>query len=156
MSNHPNSIIVNSLYNKLKIKETNLELPDNVYTGISVYLYRLTDTHIESRYENYNSINSLSLKIKVSKATIKMYLNTNVPYKSLLFYTNPLENFKLSYEIVKNSSMGLNLNHNVAKEVWVYSIISDSEINNQVFSSREKVANFLNVSSNNIRDYIDK
>jgi hypothetical protein len=46
-----------------------------------------------------------------------MYLNTNVPYRGLLFYTNPIQNFESTYDLVKNATKDLKLDHNIAKEV---------------------------------------
>lgn len=92
----------------------------------------------------------------MSRATIKMYLNTNVPYKNCLFYSKPIKNFEECYKIIKQSTKELTLNHNFAKKVWTYFIMPAGDINKNVFDSREKVAKFLNVNTKSIRDHIDK
>ena len=115
-----------------------------------------TGPYISKIYEYFKSINDLNKYIKVSRATIKMYLNTNVPYKNYLFYSNPIKNFEECYKIIKQSTKELTLNHNIAKKVWTYFILSAGDINKIVFDSREKVAKFLNVNTKSIRDHIDK
>jgi len=112
--------------------------------------------YISKNYEHYKSINDLNNYIKVSRATIKMYLDTNVPYKNYLFYSDLINNFEECYEFIKQSTIELTLNHNIAKKVWTYLIMPDEDININVFNSREKVAKFLNVSTKSIRDHIDK
>ena len=116
----------------------------------------VTGPYISKIYEYFKSINDLNKYIKVSRATIKMYLNTNVPYKNYLFYSNPIKNFEECYKIIKQSTKELTLNHNIAKKVWTYFILSAGDINKIVFDSREKVAKFLNVNTKSIRDHIDK
>lgn len=155
VSNHSESIIFNSLYDILKTKRFEAELPNNPYEGISIYVYKYSDTFIDNTPENWNSVYKASKKTGISRASINMYLNTNVPYRGLLFYTNPIQNFESTYDLVKNATKDLKLDHNIAKEVWVYSSSPEGDIQGQSFPSREKVAKFLNISTNLVRYHID-
>lgn len=155
-NNYSNIIIYNSLYDKLKNKQINLELLDNKYKGISIYVYKYMDTYINNNYQYFNSINNLNKIINIARATIRVYLNTNVPYKGLLFYTKPIKNFEITYKQVKKSSLELNLNHNIPKKVFIYSITPNGDIDKKQFDSREKVAIFLNVNTKSVMTDLDK
>ena len=53
----------------------------------------------------------------MSRDSIRIYINTNVPYKGLLFYTNQIKNFELTHELAKKSTIDLDLDRSIAKEV---------------------------------------
>lgn len=72
-----------------------------------------------------------------------------------MFYTDPIKNFESTYVLVQNSKKDLNLGHNKAKEVLVYSSSPKGGIQSQSFPSREKAAEFLNISPNLVRYHID-
>lgn len=108
VNNSTNIIVYESLYEELKIKQKNLEFLNKKYKGVPIYVYKFTENNIE-KDNTYDSINNLNKIIEacsfgVSRATIKIYLNTNVPYKELLFYTNPLDNLILTHKEVKKSN----------------------------------------------------
>jgi hypothetical protein len=139
------------LLSKLKLKQQNLTF-DAKNRGISIYLYKHINNKIIKKYIKYESINILSKIIKISRITIKNYLNTNVPYNNYLFYTEPLKEFNNINELVNESKKELNLKNILPKKVFVYNC--KAEILN--FDSIESVAKFLNVSSSIIRIHIDK
>jgi hypothetical protein len=99
--------IYDNLYSKLKTRQANFSHV-NKYSGISVYLYTINEAapgaiacipatsisrtieaagkEISKDFIKFDSINTLSNEIQVSRATIQRYLNTNVPYKNQLFF----------------------------------------------------------------------
>ncbi len=66
----------------------------------------------------YPSVNKAKLALGTAPQTIKLYLDTNVPSKGVLYYSNPIVD--LTLKLVKESSGNLNLDHSVAKKVWIY------------------------------------
>lgn len=155
VSKYSESLVFNSLYDLLNKKRLGADIPNNPYGGILIYVYKYSGTFIDKTPEVLKSISKVSKKTGVSRASISIYLNTNVPYKGLLFYTNPIQNFESTYVLVQNSKKDLNLGHNKAKEVLVYSSSAKEDIQSQFFPSREKAAEFLNISSNLVRYHID-
>ena len=73
-------------------------------------------------YTKYDSINTLSKEIYVARDTIKRYLNTHVPYKNQLFYTEVLHDFDLIHNLICKAKKGLNFNRILPKKVLVYSV----------------------------------
>ena len=83
-SNFSESLIYDTLYNKLKTKQEEIEF-NSEYSGILIYVYNYTNGQINPNFTKYNSLNALSKELNIARDTIKRYLNTNVPYKSNLF-----------------------------------------------------------------------
>jgi hypothetical protein len=48
-----------------------------IYKGITIYAYGYSNGKISKNFKKYNSINNLNKDIKISRSTIKMYLNTH-------------------------------------------------------------------------------
>jgi hypothetical protein len=46
-----------------------------------------------------------------------MFRDTNVPFRSKLYFSKPIKDFELTFNLAKSASSGLNLNSNIAKEV---------------------------------------
>lgn len=150
-----------SLWDILELNRTSDVL--NNHGIIPVYVYKYSNSNLDESYVLYNSINKANEYTKVSRDTIKRYINTNVPCKNLLFYSKPLDNFVLTNELIKNTSKGLNLDSASPKEVWVYSLPATDranlgelvrELKVEYFSSRAKVSEYLNVSPKNINSYV--
>jgi hypothetical protein len=80
-------------------------------------VYKYLDTYIEEQFIKYDSVNKASFNTDIARSSIDRYLNTNVPTKSLLFYSKPITDFLLTLNLVKEASLNLNLDSNTAKEV---------------------------------------
>jgi len=106
-----------SLYDIVKAKQLNIELNNTPFVGISIYIYKYYDSYIDKTPDKFDSISEASKKIGMSRDSIRIYINTNVPYKGLLFYTNQIKNFELTHELAKKSTIDLDLDRSIAKEV---------------------------------------
>ena len=124
---------------------------------VAVWVYKLCATHIDKTLVKYDSINKAHQGSGSSRETIRMYLDTNVPIKGLLFYTRPLEDFDTAFNLAIRAYSELSIDGNMAKKVWVYHIVNGTVVlvNNQPFPSREQVAKFLNTYTNAVLYYID-
>lgn len=149
-SNFSEAQIYDTLYSQLKAKQSNLEFY-NKYKGIPIYVYTYCNEQITKEFVKYDSINTLSKKIGVSRVTIKRYLNTNVPFNNDLFYTDVISDFNLTSGLISEAIKGLNLNSTLPNKVLAYN--ASGEILH--FDSREAAARFLNVQSITIRNHID-
>ena len=150
-SNFSESQIYETLYSKLKAKQKNLE-HNNKYIGISIYVYNYNNDQISKNFIKYDSINTLSKDINVSRDTIKRYLNTHVPYKNYLFLSDVINDFNLFNDLICKAKKGLNLNITLAKKVLIYNV------NGEVlhYESKEAAARFLNVQYRTITNHLDK
>lgn len=144
-----------SLYDILKLKQTNLDF-DNKYIGITIYLYEYIDGHVNLNFKTFASINALSENIGVARETIKVYLNTNVPFKNYIFFTNKIDDCELIEKLIRDATQGLNLHYNIAKKIWIYFIESDGKISKIIFESTRAAARFLKVHHTHITYHIDK
>ena len=84
-------------------------------------------------------------------------MDTNVPSKGLLFYSEPLVDFESSFQLVYESLDNFNISSNKSKKVWVYTILNNEVelVNNEPFDSRGLAAKFLNTSHNVVRYFMD-
>jgi len=162
VSNYTESKVYTSLWDILELNRSEDVLNNNGI--IPVYVYKYSNSNLDKTYVLYNSINKANEDTKVSRVTIKRYINTNVPIKNLLFYSKPVDNFVSTNELIKNTSKGFNLYSSSPKEVWVYSLpvthtanLNEpvKELKVQYFISRAKVCEYLNVSYKNINSYVD-
>lgn len=150
-SNFSESLIYDTLYNKLKTKQKQLEF-NNKYLGISIYVYNYVDSQIKENYTNYKSLNTLSKDLNIARDTIKRYLDTDVPYQNNLFYSEIVTDFTLKNDLINKASEELELNRTIAQKVWVYNENDDILF----FKSKEAVAKFLNVQFRIITNHLDK
>jgi hypothetical protein len=112
-------------------------------------------------------------KYGIARETISVYLNTYVPYKNLLFLTasqpqsssskededagaNKIECFDLAGKLVSDAMQGLNLNHNIAKKIWMYFIESKDTVVKTELESKSAVAKLLGVQHLVITNHLDK
>ena len=109
---------------------------------------------INKDFRKFDSINTLSKEIKVSRETIQRYLNTNVPYKKQLFLTEPIIDFNLTYDLMFSAKKGLDLNNTEPKKVLAY-LVNDEVLPAQIFESKEAVARFLSVQTITITNHIN-
>jgi len=162
ISKYSEATIYKSLYDILESNRTDTVLNNN-RTSISIYAYKYTNSHIDKAFVQYDSVNSATKATNIARETIRMYLNTNVPYKGLLFYSKTIDNFESILSLVKSSSAGLELYSKLAKKVWIYTLSDNQKSSDHVrrdtceqcFVSREKACEFLKVNSNMIRSHID-
>jgi len=169
ISKYSETTVYRYLYDILESNRTDTVLNRNK-TSISIYAYKYTNSHIDKIFVQYASVNSATKATNIARESIRMYLNTNVPYKGLLFYSKAIENFESITSLVKTSSAGLELDAKLAKKVWIYTL-SDNQKSikklpffndhvrrdtcEQCFVSREKAREFLKVNSNMVRYHID-
>lgn len=69
-----------SLYDILRLRKLQLDL-DKKYIGINLYLYEYFDGQVSTNYLIFSCISELSKKLSIARETIRVYLNTYVPYK---------------------------------------------------------------------------
>lgn len=158
-SKNTESQIYDTLYTKLKARQANFTHA-NKHSGISVYLYTIAalanaeEKEISKNFRKYDSIKTLSEEIKVSRVTIKRYLNTNVPYKNQFFLTEPIIDFNLTYDLMLSAKKGLNLNSTDPKKVITY-MVNDKVLTAQNFESKEAAARFLSVQTITITNHLN-
>lgn len=124
--------------------------------AIPVYVYDVDDKHIDIDYLKYDSITKVSNFEKVAGATLSMFINTNVPFRNKLYYSNPITDLNLTFTIVKTSSSGLNLDSNIAKQVWAYDVKSLDPINGSPFASKTQASAYIGISRSVITYFIDR
>lgn len=149
-SNFSESLIYDNLYNKLKTKQGELKF-NSKYSGLLIYVYNYTNGLINPNFSKYNSFNALSKEFNIARDTIKRYLNTNVPYKNNLFFTNIITDFTLINDLVSKASLGLELDRSLTKKVWIYNEKGEKF----KFESKEAVAKFFNVQFVTITYHLD-
>uniref|UniRef100_UPI002000D988 hypothetical protein n=1 Tax=Exserohilum turcicum TaxID=93612 RepID=UPI002000D988 len=113
------SAIYSSLTSKLAaLKST----PHSYVSGqpIPVYMYEVYETYIDEVCVKYSSITEASSSEKIARGTLGMFRDTNVPFRNKLYYSKPIIDFELTFNLFKTASSDLNLNSNIAKQVWVY------------------------------------
>lgn len=138
-SNFSSSQIYETLYSKLKERQKDLAIKNRrlPYSGVSIYLYTFENYKISENYIKYRSILALSKSINISRETIKIYLDTFVPFKNYLFFTEeadivlkegfgPVRNKNINFLISENKKE-LNLNATLPKKVFIYSVSSDDQ-----------------------------
>ena len=84
-----------------------------------------------------------------------MFRDTNVPFRGKLYFTQPIIDFELTFNLAKNVSSELKLNSNIAKEVWVYDAKTLEQVKGSPFPSRTQASNALGISRNVISYFID-
>lgn len=143
-----------SLYEILKTRQLNLD-KDNKYAGIKIFVYNLINGKISLNYKTFNSINILSQDLQIARKTIKIYLNTNVPFKNYLFLTNTIENYDLFKKLISDATQGLNLNSNIAKKIWIYFLELNGNLIITIKNSKSAVAKLLNIQFSIITNHLD-
>jgi hypothetical protein len=106
-----------SLYEILKHTQSNLNLEGNKYAGIKIFLYEFSNSKFSIKFKTFSSINKLSKNLKIARETIKLYINTNVPFKNYLFFTYKIVDFDLIKKLISDATQGLILTPNLAKKV---------------------------------------
>lgn len=141
------SAIYSSLTSKLvALKST----PDSYVSGqsIPVYVYEVYDTHINKTCVKYNSITEASIGEKIARGTLGVFRDTNVPFRNKLYYSKPIINFELTFNLSNRASSGLMLNSNIAKQVWAYNAKTLELIKGSPFPSKSQASTSIGVSRN--------
>ena len=145
-----------SLYDKLKVMKSNLGT-DNKYKGVSVYNYKCVGGQISLYYSNFSSISKLAQHLGVSRGTVSVYLNTYVPFKDNLFFTDIIKDIDIVQKLVSDATQGLKLNHNLAVKVWMYFVKKDGTIDITTYESIGAVSKILGAHHTHISKFhLDK
>jgi len=144
-----------SLYEILRLRKLKLNL-DKKYKGINLYLYEYFNGQVSANYQTFSSISELSKKLSIARETISVYLDTYVPYTNFVFLTNKIESFDLVGKLINEAMHGLNLNHNIPKNIWMYFIESNGTVVKTELESKSAVARLLNVQHLVITNHLDK
>ena len=140
-----------SLYEKLKLLQSDFETN---YKGISIYLYKCINGELDNNCIMFNSLNELSNYLNVSRETLKVYLNTYVPYRNNLFLTNKVESKELVEKLVSDATLGIELDRTKAQNIWRYFI--NGVLVKNIYESKGTVAKLLNVQHRIITNHLDK
>lgn len=166
-SNFSETAIFESLTQKLKsLKSINVNSPSyppggdqdkSIYYGLTLWVYKLLNTHIDPTYVKYSSLNKASQKTGIARQTLTLYLNTNVPTNGFLIFSKPLGDLDSSFKLAKKAIEELNLDSTKPKKVWVYTVKENKVVlvNNEPFNSRGLVANFLCTTHAVVRYFMD-
>ncbi len=165
-SNFSESAIYESLRSTLKLNQDAFNKEIKVNNGLNTYstldkkiwVYRYINKSIDEKYKCYSSFNEISKATGIARDTINRYLNTNVPIKNLLIFSEEIKYLNLVLNLANESKT--NLSDVEAKPVWIYTIDKNNPnkeilINDAPFKSRESAAKFLSTSHNMVRYYID-
>jgi hypothetical protein len=55
-----------------------------------VYVYNVLKDQINSNYNKYKSIVETSQMQNIARATISLYMDTNIPFRGKLYYSEPI------------------------------------------------------------------
>lgn len=153
-SSFSESAIYKSLTNKLTTLRLTL---DSFISGqsIPVYVYEIKDRFIHKPFVKYDSITVASSRQGIARGTLGIFRDTNVPFRGKLYYSQPIEDFVTTFNLVKNISSDLKLNSNIAKEVWAYDAKTLELVSGSPFSSKTIASRVLGISRNVINYFID-
>lgn len=157
-TNFSSSFSESSIYGSLKSKLTTLRSSQNSYISgqsIPIYAYEIKDNNINKSYIKYDSITEASRDQIVARGTLGMFRDTNVPFRGKLYFSEPIKNFELTFNLAKDVSSDLKLNSNIAKEVWVYDAKTLELIKGSPFPSKGQASLALGISRNVISYFID-
>jgi hypothetical protein len=146
--------IYETLTNKLLNLKNNSVIYENGKSK-EIYVYTILKDHIDINYYKYKSITETSKGQKIARGTISLYMDTNIPFKGKLYYSNSIFNLKEIFDLVKNISNELNLNSNIAKKVWAYDAKTLELIKGSPFVSKTQASKVLSISRDIISYFID-
>nr|QID02711.1 hypothetical protein [Orbilia oligospora]QID02775.1 GIY-YIG endonuclease [Orbilia oligospora] len=84
-----------------------------------------------------------------------MFRDTNVIFRNKLYFTKPIKNFELTFNLTKSAPSGLNFNKNIAQEVWAYNAETLELINGSPFSSKIQASKALGIRITVIDYFLD-
>jgi len=82
-----------------------------------VYVYSILKDDIDNNFTKYKSMVETNKAQKIARRTISLYLDTNMPFRGKLYYSQPIFNLVEKFNLVKNISSGLKVNSNIGKTV---------------------------------------
>ena len=104
------TVIFETLTSKLKNLKLNNNIPDTSdYSGFDIWVYNLLSTQIDPSFVRYSSLNKASRELRIGRQTLTQYLDSNVPYNGLLFFSKPLEDLDTSFKLATQAKYELNL-----------------------------------------------
>lgn len=158
-SNFSETAIFESLTSRFKtFKLTNTHILGNsIYSGVSLWVYKLLNTQIDPTFVKYSSFNKACENTGIARQTLTLYLDTNVPTSGLLFFSKPIEDMDLSFKLAKKAIDDFNLDPTKPKKVWIYTVTENKVVlvNNEPFNSRGLAASFLGTTHAVVRYYLD-
>jgi hypothetical protein len=108
------------IYETLTSKLTTVRSSHNTYVSgesVPIYAHEIKDKCINKTYVKYDSITEASRDQGLARGTLGVFRDTNVPFRGKLYFTQPIKDFKLSFNLAKSISSELKLNSNIAQEV---------------------------------------
>lgn len=95
-----------TLKNKLDELSSKHILPST--KNIPLYVYNIDDKRISKDHVLFKSMQKTCATLGMNIASIILYINTPVPYRGKLFFTEPIIDFNRAFEIYKlNTPKGL-------------------------------------------------
>jgi hypothetical protein len=152
------SFAESAIYTNLTNKLATLRSTQDSFTSgqsIPVYVYEIKDRYINKTFVKYDSITEASSKQGIARGTLGIFRDTNVPFRGKLYFTQPIKDFVLTFNLAKNISSDLKLNSNIAKEVWVYDAKTLELVKGSPFSSKTQASRVVGISRNVINYFID-
>lgn len=146
-----------AIYASLTSKLASLKSTQDHVSGqaIPTYVYGINNKGISKTFVKYNSITEASSNEKVARGTLGIFRDTNVPFRDKLYFSKPIIDFELTFNLVKSASEDLKLNSNVAKGVWAYDAKTLELISGSPFSSKTQASSSIGISRNVINYFID-
>lgn len=111
-----------AIYASLTSKLVALKSAQDHVSGqaIPTYVYGINNKGISKTFVKYNSLTEASSNEKVARGTVGTFRDTNVPFRDKLYFSKPIIDFELTFNLVKSASKDLKLNSNIAKGVLAY------------------------------------
>ena len=108
------------MYEILKLRQIQFNFETKsppLWGGIKIYLYKYVNGELSTNYGTFKSINELSKCLGISRETIRIFLNTYVPFRNNLFLTDLIEYTDIAEKLISDATQGLELDRTIAKKV---------------------------------------
>ena len=152
------SLSESQIYETLATKLSILKDNNTIYVSAKskqVYVYEIMSNHINQKYAKYKSIIEASQLQNIARATISIYIDTNIPFRGKLYNSKPIIDLKETFKLVKTVSNDFKLNSNIAQEVWAYNAQTLELIKGNPFVSKTQASHAIGISRNVINYFID-
>ena len=120
-----------------------------------VYVYNILKDHIYNNFTKYKSIVETNKNQNIARGTISLYIDTNVPFRGKLYYSQPISNIEEIFNSVKKLSSELKVNSNIAQSVWAYDAKTLELVKGSPFISKSQASRRLGISRVVINYFID-
>jgi hypothetical protein len=95
------------------LAELKKTLGNTIGQAIPTYVYDLNEKGISKTFVKYSSITEASSRVSPrARGTLGLYLDTNVPFKDKLYFSQPILDFEATFKLVKGLTKDLKLNNN--------------------------------------------